>query len=329
MRKLEGRLAVITGGGSGIGRELALALVTKGCHVALADVCQDSLEEAVTSCRAKSSDVRVSGHHCDVAIEQSVVALKDSVLEEHRSNVVNLLFNNAGIGGGGSFLRDRREDWERCFEICWYGVYYCSRVFMPALLAADKAHIVNTSSINGFWASLGPNVAHTAYSAAKFAVKGFTEALITDLRLYAPHVSVTLVMPGHVGTDMVGNSLHVLGRPSPETLSSVQLAQVRDTMVARGLDVGILTDEELRDKLIHRAESFRENAPTTAAEAAEKILAGVQEDRWRVLVGEDAHAIDEQVRSSPEEAYSTEFVESLMNQGYLSAVIERPGDTFQ
>jgi NAD(P)-dependent dehydrogenase (short-subunit alcohol dehydrogenase family) len=114
-----------------------------------------------------------------------------------------MLFNNAGIGGGGSFLVDDRAEWERTFGVCWFGVYYCSRAFMPLLVASDEGYIVNTSSVNGFWASLGPNIAHTAYSAAKFAVKGFSEALINDLRVNAPHVKVAVVMPGHIGVHCV------------------------------------------------------------------------------------------------------------------------------
>jgi NAD(P)-dependent dehydrogenase (short-subunit alcohol dehydrogenase family) len=89
--------------------------------------------------------------------------------------------------------RDQRE---RTFNICWGGVYLGTRTFMPMLLKADAGHIVNTSSVNGFWGSLGPTVSHTAYSAAKFAVKGFTEALISDLRLNAPHIKCSVVMPG-------------------------------------------------------------------------------------------------------------------------------------
>ena len=85
--------------------------------------------------------------------------------------------------------------------MCWGGVYNGSRAFMPLLVASDEGHIVNTSSVNGFWAALGPGTPHTAYSAAKFAVKGFTEALIIDLRLNAPHVHASVVMPGHIGTD--------------------------------------------------------------------------------------------------------------------------------
>ena len=83
-------------------------------------------------------------------------------------------------------ITDSRAEWERTFNVCWGGVYLGVRTFLPMLQAADEAHIVNTSSVNGFWASLGPNVSHTAYAAAKFAVKGFTEALITDLRAQRP-----------------------------------------------------------------------------------------------------------------------------------------------
>ena len=84
--------------------------------------------------------------------------------------------------------------------MCWGGVYHCSRAFVPLLVASDDAYLVNTSSVNGFWACLGPGIPHTAYSAAKFAVKGFSEALVTDFRVNAPHVKVAVVMPGHIGT---------------------------------------------------------------------------------------------------------------------------------
>ena len=144
------------------------------------------------------------------------------------------------------------------------------------LIASSEAHIVNTSSINGFWASIGPERAHTAYSAAKFAVKGFTEALITDLRLHAPHVAASVVMPGHIGTGIAHNSVTVHGiEPDPAT--------------------------------VERANRFRNLAPTSADEAAAVILDGVRANRWRILVGDDAYAIDEAVRDDPEAAYDVDF----------------------
>lgn len=90
--------------------------------------------------------------------------------------------------------------------MCWFGVYYTSRAFMSSLVLSDSGHIANTSSVNGFWASLGPQSAHTAYSSAKFAVKGFTEALLNDMKLNAPHIGVSLVCPGHIGTDIALNT---------------------------------------------------------------------------------------------------------------------------
>ena len=99
-----------------------------------------------------------------------------------------------------------RDEWERTFNICWGGVYLCTRAFLPMLQKADKGHIVNTSSVNGFWAQIGVNIPQTAYSAAKFAVKGFSEALQTDLRLNAPHIKCSVVMPGHIGTGIAANT---------------------------------------------------------------------------------------------------------------------------
>jgi len=117
-----------------------------------------------------------------------VLRFRDEVSVQHATNRIHLLFNNAGIGGGGSIIVNERAEWERTFNICWGGVYLSTRAFLPMLRAADEAHIINTSSMNGFWASVGPYTPHTAYSAAKFAVKGFTEALIADFRMNAPHI---------------------------------------------------------------------------------------------------------------------------------------------
>ncbi len=98
-------------------------------------------------------------------------------------------------------------------------MYYCARTFLALLIASGEGVLVNTSSVNGFWASLGPGMPNTAYATAKFAVKGFTEALIEDLRMHAPHVRVVVVMPGHVGTDIIANSRRAHGRPEPNDMS--------------------------------------------------------------------------------------------------------------
>ncbi len=235
------------------------------------------------------------------------------MLREHDAKHIQLLFNNAGIGGGGSFVDGDREEWEKTFEVCWNGVYYCSRAFMPLLVAAPEGHIVNTSSVNGFWASLGPMTAHTAYSAAKFAVKGFTEALINDCRNNAPHVKVSLVMPGHIGTSIVINSGKILGR-DPKEMSDSQLEEARQRMAQLGFPVDGVTSDQIRQFMVQRAEEFRDDAPVTAAQAATVILDGVRKEQWRILIGDDARALDELVREAPEEAYEPSFMQKLQSR---------------
>jgi NAD(P)-dependent dehydrogenase (short-subunit alcohol dehydrogenase family) len=212
MKDLSGKIAVITGGGTGMGRELARQLVAEGCNVAICDISADTMAETK---RLSESDrppqgVRITTHIADVSDEAQILRFRDEVAEQQSTGEIHLLFNNAGIGGGGSMLTDTREQWDKTFTVCWGGVYLTTRAFLPMLQKAREARIVNTSSVNGFWASLGPNVPHTAYSAAKFAVKGFTEALMNDLKINAPHIKCSLVMPGHIGTSIVANSRKIL-----------------------------------------------------------------------------------------------------------------------
>jgi NAD(P)-dependent dehydrogenase (short-subunit alcohol dehydrogenase family) len=302
MDHFEGRLAVVTGAGSGMGRELVRQLAAEGCSVAGCDVNEEAMAETVRLAEKDApAGVRITGHVCDVSDEPSVERFRDEVLAEHETDHVNLLFNNAGVGGGGSFLTDPREVWERTFGICWGGVYTCTRAFMPLLVAADAAHLVNTSSVNGFWAMLAPGIPHTAYSAAKFAVKGFSEALLEDLRLNAPHVKVSVVMPGHIGTDIVNNSRKVHGGDAP--LDADGLAQARADMAKRGVPVDSMDDDAVRSMIDMVGDLFRDSAPTSAAEAVVEILDGVKAGRWRILVGDDARTLDEHVRANPEAAY--------------------------
>ena len=312
MQDFSDKIAVITGGGTGMGRELARQLAAEGCHLALCDVSEENMAQTRSLCEAEaSSNLRVTTFLADVSIESQVLAFRDAVKEEHQTENINLLFNNAGIGGGGSIIIDDRESWEKTFEVCWSGVYFCTRAFLDLLLASSEGHLINTSSVNGFWASLGPMSAHTAYSAAKFAVKGFTEALINDFRLNAPHVKVSLVMPGHIGTSIVVNSGRILGR-DPKEMSDEQLDEARDRIARMGLPVDSISNEQLRQFMIQRGEEFRTNAPMTASAAAKVILDGVREERWRILVGEDAVAMDRLVREIPEEAYEPGFMQRLV-----------------
>ncbi len=322
MKDFTGRLAVITGGGTGMGRELAIQLAGEGCHVAICDLDEANMAQTRELALAQApAGTRLTSHICDVSDPAQIEAFRDAVLAEHQTDHINLLFNNAGIGGGGSFVNGPVDGWEKTFAICWGGVYHCSRAFMPALVAADAGHIVNTSSINGFWASIGPQTPHTAYCAAKFAVKGFSEALITDLRLNAPHVKVSVVMPGHIGTSIVENSGKVLGR-APEQMTAAEIAELRDQISAAGLPVGNLPDDSIRELIRQRARDFKDNAPTSAAEAATVILDGVRAERWRILIGDDAHVIDQLVRDDPEAAYGPSFIERIAQQGHLQKLME-------
>ncbi len=315
MRDFAGRIAVVTGGGSGMGRELVRQLAAEGCSVATCDVDDESLADTQqVALEGATGGVTVTTFVADVSDEQRVVAFRDHVVAAHDTDRIHLLFNNAGIGGGASFVVDDREEWDKTFAVCWGGVYACTRAFLPLLLAADAGHVVNTSSVNGFWASLGPNLAHTAYSSAKFAVKGFTEALINDFRINAPHLKASVVMPGHIGTSIILNSGRYFGR-APKDLTEEQLAQMRERMGRQGLDVSGASDEDLRQGAQMMAEMFRDAAPTTAAQAATIILDGVRNERWRILVGDDARLLDRLVREDPEDAYEPSFVERLHRAG--------------
>ena len=307
-------MAVITGGGSGMGRELARQLASEGCSVATCDMSADGLAETRALCEEDAPQgTRISTFVADVSDESAVLAFAVAVAAEHATDHINLLFNNAGIGGGGSFILDERADWERTYNICWGGVYLCTRAFMPMLLASSEGHVVNTSSVNGFWACLGRGIPHTAYSAAKFAVKGFTEALITDFRLNAPHLRASVVMPGHIGTSIFINSGRVLGR-EPKELTADQIAQLRVRLERSGIDLGGASDDDIRLGMQLRGEMFRDNAPTTAAQAATVILDGVRANQWRILVGDDAAALDDLVRQMPVDAYDERFAEILKDR---------------
>jgi NAD(P)-dependent dehydrogenase (short-subunit alcohol dehydrogenase family) len=273
MRSFAEKLAVVTGGGAGMGRELVIQLAAEGCSIAACDLDEESLAETATAATDHATGgARVSMHLCDVTDESSVEAFRDAMIREHSTDHIDLLFNNAGILGGFSFVNGDREAWERTFDICWGGVYTCTRVFLPLLVASDEAVVVNTSSVCGFLAECG-----VAYSTAKFAVRGFSEALMLDLRANAPHVSVALVMPGVVRTRIVSNS-------------------VKSGAVAPADDAARRQLEALDENVFAAAE-------LTSGEAAKTILDGVRAGRWRILVGADAHAKDLATRADPEGVY--------------------------
>jgi NAD(P)-dependent dehydrogenase (short-subunit alcohol dehydrogenase family) len=250
MESFAGKLAVVTGGGSGMGRELVRQLAAQGCSVAACDWHPDAMAETASLARAGAgSGVLVTSHACDVSDEAQVLRFRDELLGQHARDHVDLVFANAGIGGAGSFVNDSREEWEHTFAVDWWGVYHCARTFLPLLIASGDGVLVNTSSVNGLWA-----------------------ALIEDLRSNAPQVRVAVVMPGHVGTDIIGNTLRARGKDPDQMLIDI-------------------------------SNDFRDKAPLSAAQAATIILDGVRSGTWRILVGQDAAMIDERIRANPEAAY--------------------------
>ncbi len=304
-----GKLAVLTGGGSGMGRELVRQLAALGCSVAACDWNASTVEQTAQLAQADAAEgVRVTSHACDVSDEAQVLRFRDEALEQHASDHVDLVFSNAGVGGGASFVKDSRDEWERTFAVDFWGGYYCARAFLPLLIASGEGVLVNTSSVNGFWATLGPGIPNHAYCTAKFALKGFTEALIEDLRTNAPQVRVVVVMPGHVGTNIVDNSRRAQGMPEPEEMTEAQLAErIPDDVRAKLVQAGVLRQDasadDLRKMIRKMSDDFRDKAPLSAGQAATIILDGVQSGSWRVLVGEDAKHLDAVVRSDPEAAY--------------------------
>ena len=321
MKDFRRKIAVITGGGSGMGRELARQLAEEGCDVAMNDLSASGLQESRSLCeKVAPQGTRILTFLCDVSAESQVEAFRDDLQTRWGVDHIHLLFNNAGIGGGGSFVKDERAAWERTFDICWKGVYNHCRVFLPLLKTAPEGHLINTSSVNGFWASIGAETPHTAYSAAKFAVKGFTEALLTDLRLNAPHVKASVVMPGHIGTSIVINSRKLLRNSDSDEMSDEEIADMQASM-PEGDPLKSLSHDDLRRLVLEQGRQFRDQAPTSAAEAARVILDGVREERWRILIGEDAKVLDELVREAPEAAYETGILDRMRQLGHFGSLI--------
>jgi len=311
MESFEGKLAVVTGGGSGIGRELVRQLAAAGCSVATCDLNPDTIAvTAATTWAAAPPGVRVTGHACDVSDEAQVQRFRDELLQQHASDHVDLVFSNAGVAGGSSFVKDSRQEWERTFAINWQGVYFCARTFLPLLIASGDGVLVNMSSVAGFWATAGNGVPLTAYCASEFAIKGFSEALIPDLRANAPQVRVVVVMPGQVNTDMDANSRRALGLPDVEQLTDAELMEqipeeARAVLIGMGLLSEGFSGEDLRRAIPRIKDAFKDQG-FLPAQAATIILDGVRSGAWRILVGDEAKMLDEQVRANPEAPFNYE-----------------------
>ncbi len=315
--------AVVTGGGDGMGLEIALNLVKQGCSVCICDISQQRLDKAEQQLRASVKNkyartMTISTKICDVANENEVNDLVRHVLSTHRlTNKTLLLFNNAGVGGGSSLVKSTRKDWDRTFAIDWGGVLNCTRAFLPTMLTLPAAHIINTSSICGFTYHMGYLRPNVSYSAAKAAVRGFTLSLVEDFKLNAPHIKATCVMPGWIGTGLIASTQEILsvGQLFDIRKSNAHLIKRISELEKEGdiatmklkrdgllpqfkVDLSQFTDEQLQ-QLMTRAETFRTDAITSAKEAANIILDGVSKNKIQILVGEDAWEIDNILRANP------------------------------
>jgi butyryl-CoA dehydrogenase len=251
MKTFSGRVAAITGAGSGIGRALSIELARRGCEVALADIDVDGLAETARS--VEQLGARVSQSKLDVADRDAVHRWADEVVADHGR--VNLIFNNAGVALGATVESMSYEDLDWLMGINFWGVVHGTKAFLPHLRASGEGHIVNISSVFGL---LGiPS--QSAYNASKFAVRGFTEALRVELDMSGGAVSCTTIHPGGIKTNIARS-----GRFDEASLSA--LGQDPDRIVAA-------SERALR---------------TTPERAAQVILRAVELDRRRAMIGADA-----------------------------------------
>ena len=285
MKDFAGKFAVITGGGTGMGRELARQLVAEGCNVAMCDVSAEAMAETKRLCEAEKlpQGLRVTTHIADVAIEDQLVRFRDELIEQQATDKIHLLFNNAGIGGGGSLFTSSREQWERTFNICWGGVYLGVRTFLPLMMKADEAHIINTSSVNGFWATRRPGRA--AHRLQRRQVRG--EGIYRSLDNRPPAQRAAYQMLGgdarayrHVDRFQFAQDPE---RDGIQQLSANEILATRQRLNGMGIDTKPMSDEDIQKIALDRARTFRDEAPTTASAAAKIILDGVKAERWRIL----------------------------------------------
>ncbi len=260
MRELKNAVAAVTGAASGIGRGLAINLAKEGCGLALADIDQDGLNQ--TAKMAKANDNKITTHVLDVADREQVYGFADDVVAEHGK--VNLIINNAGVGLADTLEDVTYEDLNWILGINLWGVIYGSKAFLPYLKQQQEGHIVNISSVNGFFTfrNNGP------YCTAKFAVRGFTLTLCQELK--DTSVRVSCVHPGGIKTNIARNAR--FHKASDPELNHDEAADYFDNKIAR----------------------------TSADKAAQIIIKGIKKNKTRILVGTDAHIFDILVRLFPE-----------------------------
>jgi len=250
MKGFDGKVAVVTGAGSGIGQALAIELGRSGAKLAISDVDTEGL--AATEERLNAIGAPVKADRLDVTERQAFQVYADDVKDHY--GTVNQVYNNAGIAYTGSVEISQFKDLERVMDVDYWGVVNGTKIFLPHLIASGDGHVVNVSSVFGLLAVPG----QAAYNAAKFAVRGFTEALRQEMLVAGHPVKVTCVHPGGIKT-----------------------AIARNAVTAEGLD---------QEELAHFFD--KKLANTSAQKAARVILDGVSKNKPRVLVGTDAKALD-------------------------------------
>ena len=246
--------AAVTGAASGIGRALAIELSARGCDLALADRDEAGLQ-AVAAEIARTTSRKVSVHRVDIGERTEIAAFAAAAIAAHPS--LNILVNNAGVALLGQFNEIDQAEIEWLFNINFWGVVHSTRAFLSHLATRPEAHIVNVSSIYGIIAPPG----QTAYSSAKFAVRGFSESLRHELQAASSPVRLSVVHPGGVSTNIVRNMRMGAG----------------------------VTDNERRALAI---EWFDQIAGTTPKDAALRIIRGIENNEPRILIGGDARFMD-------------------------------------
>lgn len=264
MSSFDGRVAAVTGAGSGIGRALALGLARRGAKLALSDV--DEVGLAETARAAEQIGAEVLTARLDVADRNAVEAHATDVAQ--RFGKVNQVYNNAGIAFSRPIVESDYADFERILGVNLWGVIHGTKAFLPHLIASREGHVINISSLNGYMAQ--PNMSH--YCTSKFAVRGFTETLRMEM-LEARHaVRATSVHPGGIKTNIATSALET----------------------ARSLGLPITVEDE------KRRDTYNEKLLRMSPDAAARIiLDGVARNRPRILVGNDAKAVDLLVRAMP------------------------------
>jgi NAD(P)-dependent dehydrogenase (short-subunit alcohol dehydrogenase family) len=260
-----GKVAVVTGAGSGIGRQLALGLAGRGARVAACDVNEAGLAE--TAGLLKDQDAEPLAAPLDVSDRQAVLDYADAVAAHF--GVVHQVYNNAGISGGGrGVLETEWEVYDRVLGVNLMGVINGTKAFLPHLIASGDGHVVNVSSLNGILAQ--PTL--SAYCASKFGVRGFTETLRAEMLAEKLPVKVTVVHPGGVKTNIASANLQA----------------------AKQLGIELSKTDQLRIR------TYNEKLLRMPADqAARIILDGVAAGKGRVLAGNDAKLLDQAVRLVP------------------------------